>query len=502
MDRLLRRMAYVLRRHRREDELDEELRFHLEMKRRELEAQGLDAETAARAAHQAVGNMPLARNRVRDVWVWPWLQEALQDLLHGARALRGNPGLTATIVLTLALGIGVNASRLAVAYSTLWKSLPYGAPDRLVLVTLEGRGGEHFGIEQSELEDWITRLGSLASAAGYYSRELTLRGFGEARPIRVTYVTDDFFDVLGVAAAVGRTTSFDQTDDLVVMSHQLASQSQGESVNSVLGAGLTLGERLHTVVGVMPRNFAFPTSRTDVWIRTPRSNVRVGNVGAHRLVGRLRDGATLADVRHEANALLRERHPSGNLSRAVVASFEDRAFEDVRPTMLVFLAAGALVLIISCANVALLLLGRAVGRQQDSAIRVALGCGRSRLLRTSVVEGILVATGSLLLGLFLAGATLWMMRILAAERLPRVDGIVLDRPVVLATLLVGLGLALLHGCYGMTPCQHSCVRQHLWPLSAGLRRPSAQEWAAETTNDRRALRRRVTLLFGDYHGFP
>ena len=216
---------------------------------------------------------------------------------------------------------------------------------------LEGRGGEHFGIEQSELEDWITRLGSLASAAGYYSRELTLRGFGEARPIRVTYVTDDFFDVLGVAAAVGRTTSFDQTDDLVVMSHQLASQSQGESVNSVLGAGLTLGERLHTVVGVMPRNFAFPTSRTDVWIRTPRSNVRVGNVGAHRLVGRLRDGATLADVRHEANALLRERHPSGNLSRAVVASFEDRAFEDVRPTMLVFLAAGALVLIISCANV-------------------------------------------------------------------------------------------------------------------------------------------------------
>ncbi len=258
MDRLLRRIAYALQRHRRENDLDEELRFHLEMKRRALEAQGLDTETAARAAHRAVGNAPLTRNRVRDVWVWPWLQEALQDLLYGARALRSNPGLTATIVLTLALGIGVNASTLAVAYSTLWKPLPYDAPDRLVLVTLEGRGGEHFGIEQSELEDWITRLGSLASAAGYYSRELTLRGFGEARPIRVTYVTDDFFDVLGVAAQVGRTMGFGQTEDLVVMSHRLASHSQGGSVNAVLGAGLTLGERQHTVAGVMPRNFAFP----------------------------------------------------------------------------------------------------------------------------------------------------------------------------------------------------------------------------------------------------
>ena len=445
MDRLLRRIAYVLQRHRRENDLDDELRFHLEMKRRELEARGLDTETAARGARRAVGNVPLTRNRVRDVWVWPWLQEALQDLLYGARALRGNPGLTATIILTLALGIGVNTSTLAVAYSTLWKPLPYGAPDRLVLVTLEGRGGEHFGIELSELEDWITRLGSLAGAAGYYSRELTLRGFGDARPIRVTYVTDAFFDVLGVAAQVGRTTSFRQTDDLVVMSHRLASHSQGGSVNAVLGAGLRLGERLHTVAGVMPRNFAFPSSRTDAWIRTPRSNVRVGNVGAHRLVGRLRDGATLADVRHEANALLKERHPSGNLSRAVVASFEDQAFEGVRPAMLAFLAAGALVLIVSSANVVLLLLGRAVGRHQDSAIRVALGCGPSRLLRASVVEGILLATGSLLLGLFLAGATLWVIGSVAADRVPRVDEIVLDRPVVLATLLVGLGVALLHG---------------------------------------------------------
>ena len=285
---------------------------------------------------------------------------------------------------------------------------------------------------------WPVRPGTTAGSS---------RCEGSARLARfgVTYVTDDFFDVLGVAAAVGRTTSFGQTEDLVVMSHRLASHSQGESVDAVLGAGLTLGERLHTVAGVMPRNFAFPSSRTEAWIRTPRSDVRLGNVGAHRLLGRLRDGATQADVRHEANALLTELHPSGNLSRAVVASFEDRVFDDVRPTMLAFLAAGALVLIVSCANVVLLLLGRAVARQQDSAIRVALGCGRSRLLRASVVEGVLVATGSLLLGLCLAAGTLWAMRTVAADRLPRVDGIVVDRSVVLATLLAGLGVALLHG---------------------------------------------------------
>ena len=445
MCKLLRRLAYMLQRRRHEDDLDEELLFHEEMKRRELEAQGLDAEAAAQAARRAVGNLPLTRNSVRDVWVWPWLQEACQDLHYGARALRNNSGPTATIVLTLALGLGVNASTLAVAYRTLWKPLPYDAPDRLVLVTLEGRGGEHFGIERAELDDWMTYLGSLTGTAAYYSRELTLRGFGEARAIRVAYVTADFFDVLGVPTEVGRTSGFGQADNLVVMSHWLASQAPGKSVNSVLGTGVTLGERVHTVAGVMPRRFTFPSSRTDAWIRTPRTQARLGNVGAHMLVGRLRDGATLADVRHEANALLEKRHPSGNLSRAVVTSYEEQAFVHVRPAMLSFLAAGALVLIVSCANVVLLLLGRAVGRQQDSGIRVALGCGWNRLLRASVVEGILVATGSLLLGLFLARGTLWMMRNAAAGWARGIDDVVLDRPVLLATLLVGVGVALLYG---------------------------------------------------------
>ena len=181
MARLFRRLVYVLRRQHHENDLAEELRFHLEMKQRELEASGLDPQTAARAARRAVGNVPVTRNNVRDVWVWPWLQDAGQDLRYGARALRNNPGLTATVILTLALGLGVNAATFAVAYAALWKPLPYPAPDRLVLATLEGPDGEHWGIELVELVQWLTRLGSLTKSAGYYSRELTLRGFGEAR---------------------------------------------------------------------------------------------------------------------------------------------------------------------------------------------------------------------------------------------------------------------------------------------------------------------------------
>ena len=175
------------------------------MKRRELEAGGLETDAAARAARRAVGNVPLTHNKVRDVWIWPWLQDAGQDLRYGVRALRNNPGLTATVVLTLALGLGVNASTFAVAYRTLWKPLPYAASDRLVSVTLERPDGEHFGIEPAELDDWMTCLGSLTAAAGYYDRELTLRGLGEARMIRVAYVTADFFNVLGSSVEAGRT---------------------------------------------------------------------------------------------------------------------------------------------------------------------------------------------------------------------------------------------------------------------------------------------------------
>ena len=441
MQRFLRRLGYSLRRVHLEDELDEELRFHLEMKRSELEAGGLDTAAAARAARRAVGNVPLTHNKVRDVWIWPWLQDAGQDLRYGARALRNNPGLTATVVLTLALGLGVNASTLAVAYGALWKPLPYPAPDRLVLATLEGPDGEHWGIELAELDEWMTRLGSLTKSAGYYSREHTLRGFGEARAIRVAYVTGEFFDVLGAPAEVGRTARFGQTDDLVVLSRRLASRSPDGSLDGVLGAALTLGGRTYTAAGVMPRTFAFPSAGIDAWIRTPRSDVRLGNVGQHELIGRLKDGMTLADVRREADALLAERHTSNYLGGAAVVTFEDRAVEGVRPAMMLSLAASALVLLISCASVALLLLGRAIKRRQDSAIRAALGCGRGRLLRASVVEGLLIATGSLLLGLAFARGMLWMTRRVAAGTLPTVDGVALEGPVVLATLLAGLGVA-------------------------------------------------------------
>ena len=440
MARLFRRLTHMLRRHRLEDDLSEELRFHLEMKQRDLEAGGMEPQVAARAARRAVGNEPLTRNKVRDVWIWPWLQDAVQDLRYGARALRSNPGWTATVILTLALGLGVNAATFAITYDTLWKPRPYAAPDRLVLVTIDGPDGEHLGIDLAELDGWMTRLGSLTRSAGYYNRELTLRGFGEARTIRVAYVTADFFDVLGVPAEVGGTARFAQTDDLVVLSHRLAARAPNTSVAGVLGAALTLGERVYTVAGVIPHAFAFPSARIDAWIRTPRSAVPVGNVGAHRLVGRLQDGMTLADVRGEADAMLAERHTSNYLGHAVVASFEDRAVADVRPALLLTLAAGALVLVISCANVALLLLGRAVRRQEDSAIRAALGCGRGRLIRASVVEGLLIATGSLLLGLALAQAVLSLTRTFAAGRLPTGDGLALDGPVLLAALLVGLGV--------------------------------------------------------------
>ena len=193
MLKLLRRLSYLFRRDRLEGELEEELRFHVEMKQRELEASGLDADTAARAARRDVGNVPLTHDQVRDVWIWPWLWDAMQDLRFSARSLRNDSGFAATAVITLALGIGVNVAVFAVAYGVLWRPLPYANPDRLVHISMEGQDGKDWGIDRSYLDEWLSRLQSTAPTGAYYSREFTLRGQGEARVLSVAHVTGDFF---------------------------------------------------------------------------------------------------------------------------------------------------------------------------------------------------------------------------------------------------------------------------------------------------------------------
>ena len=162
-------------------------------------------------------------------------QYLFQDLRYGIRSLRKDLGFTVTAVVTLALGLGINAATFAVSYGILWRPLPYEDPARLVRVLVEGPDGDDWGIERTEVNRWLSSFRATVPMAGYYSRALTLRGPLEARTVTVAFVTADFFDVLGTPAAAGQTSRFSQAPDLVVMSHRLAAQLSGGSVGEMLG---------------------------------------------------------------------------------------------------------------------------------------------------------------------------------------------------------------------------------------------------------------------------
>ena len=205
-----------------------------------------------------------------------------------------------------------------------------------------------------------------------------------------------------------------------------------------------LGDRSYVTAGVMPNAFAFPSHDVDAWIRSPIDDAALGNVGSHRIIGRLRKEFSPLDARNEADALLKEWRGDTFRGHASVVPFADLVLADVRPVLLASLAASALVLIVACANVVLLLLTRALKRRQDVAVRVALGCRWGRLARTMVIESALTAAAGVLLGLALAYGALRVFRNAATDVLPRVDAIALDRPVVLAILVASLAVAF--GC--------------------------------------------------------
>ena len=206
MQKLLRRLSYLFRRDRLEGELDEELQFHVEMKQRELEAGGMDADAAAKAARRGVGNVPLTRDQVRDVWIWPWLQDFSRDLRFSVRSLTRNAGFTATVVLTLALGLGVNLTVFAVSYGLLWQPLPYADASQIVTLRIERTDQFTSRIGDRSVERWLRELQTPEAVAAYRLVNVTVRGIGDPQVMPIVFVTEGFFDVLGTPAELPQST--------------------------------------------------------------------------------------------------------------------------------------------------------------------------------------------------------------------------------------------------------------------------------------------------------
>src|SRR3954469_22347149 len=337
----------------------------------------------------------------------------LADLRYSLRLLRKSPGFTAIAVATLALGIGANTAIFSAVDAVLIRPLPYTDPDRVVLVWEENLAANfpRNTPAPANFADWARMSRSFAGLAATRSGSASLTGDGVPEQIRGRRVTANFFDVLGVRPAIGRTFTAEEdrtAAPVVVISDGLWKRRYGAD-RRVVGRTILMNDNRYAIVGVMPRGFVFRDREIDYWAPIalgPQASAR--NSHFLNVVGRLAPGVTLAaagdDMRRVA-ATLQQQYPNSNTGiGAVVVPAKEDALGNTRVELLVLMGAAAAVLLIACANLASLLLSRAVGRRGELAVRAALGASRARLMRQMMIEAATIALAGGAIGLALAPA--------------------------------------------------------------------------------------------------
>lgn len=376
-----------------------------------------------------------------------------RDVRFAIRALMRAPLLFVTAILTLAAGTGLATGMFAVAYGVLLRPLPFPDPQRVVTVPVFRRGADaRGGVRMEEVAEWQQRTRAFDKLAAYTTAEFTLRGVGDARSVRGTMVTAGFFDVLGMPAAEGSTRPIAEGEGAAVLSAHLVDQI------GRLGAwrdrGATIGATDFAAAAVMPKTFAFPDVRTDLWVRAeamPRITL-FGGADQRRftLIGRLAPGVTIEQARDDVRRVVKEIDelaPAASKQERDAAVFvvQERERDAARPSVLPFLGGAVLVLLIACANVSGLLVGRAVSRQREFAVRRALGGGAAHVLRASLAESFAVSLAGWGLGLWIAWLVMRLFESRAGAAIPNLEGVRLDLPVVAASLLLAVLVAVVSG---------------------------------------------------------
>jgi len=459
MERVGRRLRILFRKSRVERDLDDELRMHIEMEAEEMQRRGMDPARARREALRRFGGVERTKERVRDERGGRVLDDLVQDVRYGARSLRKSPGFTASALLVLALGIGSATALFGVVDAVLLEPLPYPHPERLVRVW-PARGAERTAFSYPELEDWRNRSTSMVGLGLYSTLPADYVYLGGERPTELAteWVGQDFFRVLGVPPAAGRTLLPEDEADhrmVAVISWGLWQRLFGGDP-SVVGRTLEIDYRTFEIVGVMPQGFTFPVdTQVDLWVPitvVPQDDIPTENRGVRFLgaIGRLAPEASVETARQELSGIARsleETYPDTNagISRALVQPLSDNTVGDVRSALFVALGAVGFILLLACANVANLLLARGSARAREVALRMSLGAPSGRVVRQLLTESVLLAGMGGALGLGLAWAGTAALARGSAGLLPRAAEIGLDGTVVAAALLVTLLAAALAG---------------------------------------------------------
>src|SRR6516162_8904939 len=453
-----------------EAELAKEIGAHLALLEDEYLRQGMSPEEARRAARIAYGGVEQAKQLHRDERGFQGLSRILQDTRYTFRQLRKSPGFTVTAILMLALGVGATTAIFSIVQGVLLRPLPFPDPDRLVILGDELEGSKCAACAQSsvtapDIRNYMRDTQSFSHLGGYRQRLFELSGTGEPEAVIATRMSGEVFAALGVPPLLGRT--FTQQEDeeqqqVAVLSYGMwRSRFHGDA--NVLGSKIILYRNPYTVIGVMPRDFEFPlnpghVNQSELWLPLSLQPEEFTAGGAaswnSRMVARLKPGITaeqaLSDVERVAQETMRD-YPAYMRSlriHAVVTLLQEDTVEQARPLVRTLFFAVIVVLLIVCANLAGLLLVRAIRRRREFGVRRALGARAAVLLRQAIVESMVLSIAGGAIGLALAAVAVRVGVSRLPQTLPRINEIRLDWTVV----FFALGLALLTGLLcGLAP---------------------------------------------------
>ena len=441
------------------DGLDRDIRDHIDRETQDNVERGMAPEEAHRQAMVAFGNVALAKEDTRRVWVSAWLDEACQDLRYTLRTLRKSQPFALAAVATLALAIGANTTMFSVLNAVLLRPLPYRAPDRLAMLWTEDPT-QNLREGRSALwnvEQWRRQSQSFADIAVFDATSTTLTGADGAEQIVGASISPNLLPLLGVQPVQGRgfsTEDAEQRQRQVLISHRFW-QARFAGSSDAIGATLVLNGLPSRIIGVLPADFQIATVNADVWephtlSKDWNTRHRVRGPDTWFVVGRLRPGVTLDHAQAEMSVIARrlnEQLPAAERNRGIsVLPLRLRVVGSESRVALWTLAGAVLcVFLIAAANVASLSLARGVGRVREMAVRTALGASAGRILRQLLTESVLLAALSGLIGTLLASGGIRLIRAFGPRTVPRLNEVSLDLLVLGWALAISLVAGILAG---------------------------------------------------------